>query len=279
MKRTTCIFGNEIVLVPYQHEHVARYHEWMSNPELLELTASEQLTLEQEYKMQKEWADDDKKCTFIILERCRVTGIPSAIEKLENKRQKNSRSDPSSTHLSLFPILFKDDGFVFRNVDAMVGDVNLFLSDIDEDDDIDERKCSLPISVTSACQRKQGELNIMIAEASARQKGLGTEACKLMMFYSIQFLGVQRFFVKISESNFASRQMFDRVLKFKQCHYAKCFQEYELEFVCTEKESLGLLREWNANVDVSFSALYPFCSFDFFDAPKKQCDGELRLLK
>jgi len=246
MKRTTCIFGNEIVLVPYQHEHVARYHEWMSNPELLELTASEQLTLEQEYKMQKEWADDDKKCTFIILERCRVTGIPSAIEKLENKRQKNSRSDPSSTHLSLFPILFKDDGFVFRNVDAMVGDVNLFLSDIDEDDDIDERKCSLPISVTSACQRKQG---------------------------------VQRFFVKISESNFASRQMFDRVLKFKQCHYAKCFQEYELEFVCTEKESLGLLREWNANVDVSFSALYPFCSFDFFDAPKKQCDGELRLLK
>ena len=88
-----------------------------------------------------------------------------------------------------------------------------------------------------------------------------------MMFYSIQFLGVQRFLAKISESNFASRQMFDGVLKFKQCNYAKCFQEYELEFVCTEKESIEILREWKADVDISFLAQYPLCSFDFFDAP------------
>lgn len=36
-----------------------RYHEWMKSPELQQLTASEPLTLEQEYDMQKSWREDD----------------------------------------------------------------------------------------------------------------------------------------------------------------------------------------------------------------------------
>lgn len=36
-----------------------RYHEWMKSPELQQLTASEPLTLEQEYLMQKSWRQDD----------------------------------------------------------------------------------------------------------------------------------------------------------------------------------------------------------------------------
>ena len=45
------------------------YHEWMQDPQLLEATASEPLTMEQEIEMQQEWRDDEKKCTFIILAR------------------------------------------------------------------------------------------------------------------------------------------------------------------------------------------------------------------
>lgn len=36
-----------------------RYHKWMSDPELLKLTASEPLTLDQEYEMQETWRNDE----------------------------------------------------------------------------------------------------------------------------------------------------------------------------------------------------------------------------
>ncbi|KAL6094612.1 nat9 [Pungitius sinensis] len=67
----TLLEGNKVVLVPYTAEHVPRYHEWMKSPELQQLTASEPLTLDQEYDMQRSWRDDDDKCTFIILDKQR----------------------------------------------------------------------------------------------------------------------------------------------------------------------------------------------------------------
>lgn len=36
-----------------------RYHEWMSSPDLQQLTASEPLSLEHEYKMQSAWTTDE----------------------------------------------------------------------------------------------------------------------------------------------------------------------------------------------------------------------------
>lgn len=46
------IRGDKVVLVPYREEHVEKYHQWMSDPRLLQLTASEPLTLAEEYEMQ-----------------------------------------------------------------------------------------------------------------------------------------------------------------------------------------------------------------------------------
>uniref|UniRef100_A0A8C5R4W4 Alpha/beta-tubulin-N-acetyltransferase 9 n=1 Tax=Leptobrachium leishanense TaxID=445787 RepID=A0A8C5R4W4_9ANUR len=84
--------GQRVLLVPYEPHHVPRYHEWMKSEELQKLTASEPLTLEQEYDMQRSWREDADKCTFIILDALRW-----------------------------------DQGFPEEQ--CMVGDVNLFLID------------------------------------------------------------------------------------------------------------------------------------------------------
>lgn len=62
------ISGQRVVLVPYTRQHVVKYHTWMKDPDLLFLTGSEPLTLDQEYEMQVKWFQDEDKCTFIILD-------------------------------------------------------------------------------------------------------------------------------------------------------------------------------------------------------------------
>lgn len=55
--------GRHLILVPYRKKYVARYHAWMQDPFLQEMTASEPLSLKEEYEMQASWRDDEKsKC-------------------------------------------------------------------------------------------------------------------------------------------------------------------------------------------------------------------------
>jgi len=60
--------GDRCVLVPYGVDHVPTYHAWMQQQEMLDATASERLTLEQEYANQISWTQDPHKLTFIILD-------------------------------------------------------------------------------------------------------------------------------------------------------------------------------------------------------------------
>jgi len=68
----TKINGCKVVLVPYQKRHVEKYHQWMKSTQLQELTGSEPLSLDEEYRMQQSWRDDDEKCTFIVLDKAKV---------------------------------------------------------------------------------------------------------------------------------------------------------------------------------------------------------------
>jgi RimJ/RimL family protein N-acetyltransferase len=65
--RDVMLRGPRLVLVPYLAHHVARYHQWMQRPELLEATCSEPLTLEEEQENQVSWLNAADKLTFILL--------------------------------------------------------------------------------------------------------------------------------------------------------------------------------------------------------------------
>ncbi|XP_015501501.1 N-acetyltransferase 9 isoform X1 [Parus major] len=74
INQDTVLRGKKVTLVPYTSAHVPRYHEWMQSEELQRLTASEPLSLEQEYEMQRSWQEDADKCTFIVLDSERWPG-------------------------------------------------------------------------------------------------------------------------------------------------------------------------------------------------------------
>ncbi len=96
--------SDKVVLVPYRRHHVLKYHDWMCDPALLEATASEPLTLEEEYAMQQTWRDDPKKVTFIVL----------AGDKMISELREKGLTIGSTEE------------------DRMAGDVNLFLNDSDD---------------------------------------------------------------------------------------------------------------------------------------------------
>lgn len=97
--------GARCALVPYRPEHVARYHEWMEDAALREATASERLSREEEEAMQREWAADEKKCTFIMLDRGRPdtpgTGAHGGGMAGDVNFFLNDRDDPSAAEVEV----------------------------------------------------------------------------------------------------------------------------------------------------------------------------------
>lgn len=165
----------------------------MKDPDLLEATGSEPLSLDEEIAMQKSWRDDPEKCTFIVHSTAAT-----------NYEQVGS------------------DFVVSENLEAMVGDVNLFLSEIDDDDDGQGETSE------EKTRRLQAEVDIMVAEKDLKRKGLGRAATCSMILYGARKLKIERFFCKINEDNVASISMF-KALGFVQCDYAACFKQLELE--------------------------------------------------
>ncbi|XP_077214414.1 acyl-CoA N-acyltransferases (NAT) superfamily protein [Tasmannia lanceolata] len=167
--------GKKVILVPYMKEHVPKYHQWMQDPALLEATGSEPLTLEQEYEMQLSWTQDPYKQTFIVLDKQLVVG-----------------------------------DFVHgdSHVEAMVGDVNLYMNDLDD--------------------LQMAEIEIMIAEPKSRGKGLGQKSVLMMLTFAVKNFGIQAFRAKIGDSNTASLTLF-RKLGFEDVAYSEVFKEVTLE--------------------------------------------------
>ncbi|KAM7271128.1 hypothetical protein ACFE04_030342 [Oxalis oulophora] len=180
--------GEKVILVPYMKSHVPKYHLWMQDSALLEATGSEPLTLDQEYQMQLSWSLDPQKQTFIVLDKELVEG-------------KFVHGDP--------------------HVEAMVGDVNLYMNDLDNPN--------------------MAEVEIMIAETKGRGKGLGKESVLMMMAYAVENLDIHLFQVKIGDSNEASLNLFKK-LGFEESSHSEIFKEVTLVLQITSEKQEEFLK-------------------------------------
>jgi RimJ/RimL family protein N-acetyltransferase len=125
----------------------------MLSPSLRQATASEPLTLDEEYAMQQSWRSDGDKLTFIICQPLSEVSDFGFIRPIE-----------------------------YDGEERMVGDVNLFLFPNDEgDDDGTEGDCG-----TSPSPSLVGELELMIALPSLRRKGYGRAALLMFVAYVLR---------------------------------------------------------------------------------------------
>jgi len=214
----------------------------MQDPFLLDVTASEPLSMDQEIEMQQEWRDDERKCTFIILARD-ILGSEDISGEMGEIDVPPIPSEENSTVENEYPCLVKE------TLHAMIGDINLFLSDEEEKIDQEDLQNWLhngpdENESNAATEPTQAELDIMIARQSHRHKGLGVDLALSMMHYGASILGIRRFFVKIKDTNISSLKLFREKLGFVQCAFVECFGEYELECKCeTAADMVQLIEE------------------------------------
>jgi RimJ/RimL family protein N-acetyltransferase len=202
----------KLLLVPYKAHHVPAYHGWMQDPSLLASTASEPLTLEEEYAMQRSWRNDRDKLTFIIC-------LPISLETTPNGTIKGGELDTSA---------------------RMLGDINLFLfpSETSGEDGNE-----------TADQGLQGEIELMVADHEHQRKGFGRAALVTFLYYvlmnwssiSNEYLPnaptekndhLEYLRVRINETNDRSIKLFQSV-GFEQVKEANYFGEVELRWFGT----------------------------------------------
>ncbi|KIY53145.1 hypothetical protein FISHEDRAFT_33878 [Fistulina hepatica ATCC 64428] len=215
LNERTIIIGQKVVLVPYGSEHVDRYHQWMLDEEIRELTASELLTIDEEWEMQRRWREDIDKLTFITL--ARISDPPEDISVVT----------PESEWITSLP---------------MVGDVNLFLKNL-------PGTTSGPLVDGCGDDKLEAEVELMIAERAYRRKGLAMEATRLMLAYATNSPSLtqneplddyyiqsplpilpESLVVRVSETNDASVGLFQK-LGFRIVKRVAVFQEVEMRWV------------------------------------------------
>jgi RimJ/RimL family protein N-acetyltransferase len=210
---TVVLRGERVRLVPYLKAHIQQYHAWMQDEELLRLTCSEPLSLEEESSNQRSWRDDPHKVTFIVC----ALGADGA-----------AANDPDMTV-------------------GMCGDVNAFLAPAEEEEEDDEGDhyheqqqsiahgggdsggdsggggvsgggvsgggdsgAAAAAAGGPTAIKLFAELEIMIAEPGRRRGGLARESLLLFVHWLLQAVPrIATLVVKITDDNEPSRRLFE----------------------------------------------------------------------
>lgn len=138
--------------MPYLSRHVPTYHVWMQDADLQAATASEPLTLPEEYEMQRSWRNDKDKLTFIVC----------LADKVVETEVQGGYSDRS---------------------EHMIGDINLFLYEPDDEDSEDDGTHLAAANGTKTPKAVVGEIELMIARRDLHRQGYGRAALLLFTSY------------------------------------------------------------------------------------------------
>lgn len=168
----------EVSRIPLLEQHQDHFSsQFLTYPQdLQKATASEPLTLSEEYAMQKSWRNDADKLTFIV-----HTGLGPADYTSQSFAGNTKSNYRSANSTSITPPF------------TMIGDVNLFLYPVDdEDQDVqDGQTPSSPTNIPTSTPQPQpvlGELEIMIASKTAQGKGMGKQILLPFLWYILATL-------------------------------------------------------------------------------------------
>ncbi|KAG6007232.1 hypothetical protein E4U21_006251 [Claviceps maximensis] len=182
----------------------------MEDPAIQEATASEPLTLDEEYENQRSWRTSHDKLTFIVCEA-------------------EAAHSPTAAALVHAGVADAEE--------RMRGDINMFIYDDELEDPMDERK------------GLRGEIDVMIAERGQWRKGYGRAAVECLLIYVRRNLesilreygggeaNMVGLMAKIKEGNEGSRALFER-LGFQQCGGVNYFGEVVMVIAWREVEEL-----------------------------------------
>ena len=194
----------------------------MQDPSLQAATASEPLTLDEEYAMQLSWRTDADKLTFIA---CTAPLASNDEDTVSSSMPGNAQQSVSAG---------KEDAPA-----SMIGDVNLFLNM--EDDGGDD------VEGSEVKQVFVGEIEIMIASKVHQGKGLGRDILLTFMWYILQSYSdimeecnsgadgktdhqMKYLRVKIDQENLRSIKLFESVGFRKVSQSPNYFGELELRW-------------------------------------------------
>jgi RimJ/RimL family protein N-acetyltransferase len=204
---------NFLLLLPFERTSITMIQD------LQKATASEPLSLDAEYSMQRSWRLDGDKLTFIA---CLPPSIPPQVNAPEIVGTKDDADD------------------------CLIGDVNLFLF---EDDDADDEVNQRSEDGVQGGLKVVGELEIMIAQTNLQGHGYGTAILKAFLWYIIsnvseilseyaaslpaepkRTLALKYLRVRIDAANVRSIKLFEKVGFRKISETANYFGELELRW-------------------------------------------------
>ncbi|GAA5857177.1 hypothetical protein JCM8547_009355 [Rhodosporidiobolus lusitaniae] len=212
LNAATTLVNDRLVLRPYRRWHVPQYNQWMQSEELREATASEPLSLEEEYEMQQSWCLDDDKLTFIVHLR-----------------------DPSATSPSAHPAAFLA---AHNDSRTMIGDVNLFLHDASPPPSPSSPSSSQTPPPPPAPAPRRAEMEIMFPPSSLfpPRSGLALLTLQLFLSYSSRTLNLppSAYFARVGFDNVPSLGLFKK-LGFEEGKRVEVFREVEMRWIGNEE--------------------------------------------